>query len=233
MTKETYNIIEEYMLDMMKDSVHDSLHIYRVLNYAIEIAECYSCIDRDVLIASCLLHDIGRKAEYDNPALSHAIEGARLAFKFIKELGWEEERCQCIKECIRTHSFRIDDPTLSMEAKILFDADKLDVTGAVGIARTLMYEGEIGEPLYTMKQGNVQDGSEPDAPESFLKECQKKLLKIYEQFYTEEAIKIAQNRNRIVEDFYNELLEEIKSVSINGNERSINRNLAGVLSRNG
>lgn len=221
MTKETYDIIEEHMLKMMRDPVHDSLHIYRVLNYAMKIAESYNYVDRDVLIASCLLHDIGRQAECENPNLSHAVEGSNLAYRFTKELGWEEEKCQHIKECIKTHSYRIEDRPISMEAKILFDADKLDVTGAVGIARTLMYKGEIGEPIYTMKNGKVQDGSELDSPESFLKECQKKLLRIYDRFYTEEAAKIALERKKITEKFYDELLKEINSASLKGYESEI------------
>lgn len=221
MTKETYDIIEEHMLKMMRDPVHDSLHIYRVLNYAMKIAESYNYVDRDVLIASCLLHDIGRQAGCENPNLSHAVEGSNLAYRFTKELGWEEEKCQHIKECIKTHSYRIEDRPISMEAKILFDADKLDVTGAVGIARTLMYKGEIGEPIYTMKNGKVQDGSELDSPESFLKECQKKLLRIYDRFYTEEAAKIALERKKITEKFYDELLKEINSASLKGYESEI------------
>ena len=156
MTKETYDIIEEYMMKMLPAPAHDSLHMYRVLNYAMKIAESYNYVDRDVLIASCLLHDIGRQAECENPNLSHAVEGSNLAYRFMKKLGWEEEKCQHIKECIKTHSYRIEDRSISMEAKILFDADKLDVTGAVGIARTLMYKGEIGEPIYTTKNGKYR-----------------------------------------------------------------------------
>ena len=75
MTKEVYEIIERYMLEMMKDSAHDRLHIYRVLNQALIIAEKYEDIDREVLIASCLLHDIGRQAQFFNPSVCHAVEG--------------------------------------------------------------------------------------------------------------------------------------------------------------
>lgn len=221
MTKETYDIIEEYMMKMMPAPAHDSLHMYRVLNYAMKIAESYNYVDRDVLIASCLLHDIGRQAECENPNLSHAVEGSNLAYRFMKKLGWEEEKCQHIKECIKTHSYRIEDRSISMEAKILFDADKLDVTGAVGIARTLIYKGEIGEPIYTTKNGKIQDGSEPDSPDSFLKECQKKLLRIYDRFYTEEASRIALERKKITETFYGELLKELNSASLKGYESEI------------
>ncbi len=54
------------MLSCMNDGAHDRQHIYRVLYYALDIAEEY-CIDQDVLIAACLLHDIGRDAQFRNP----------------------------------------------------------------------------------------------------------------------------------------------------------------------
>lgn len=79
MTKDTYQTIEKHMLDNMEDSAHDSLHIYRVLNQAMNIAKEYKEVNTDVLIASCLLHDIGRQAEFENPGLCYAVEGGRQA----------------------------------------------------------------------------------------------------------------------------------------------------------
>ncbi len=64
-----------------------------------------------------------------------------------------------------THRFRRDSQPQSLEAKILFDADKLEVTGAIGIARTLIYKGEVAEPLYHMlPDGRVSDGTGDTSP---------------------------------------------------------------------
>lgn len=62
MTIGTYSLLENYMLSCMDDSAHDKEHIYRVLYHAMEIAKTLQNVDYDVLIAACLLHDIGRKA---------------------------------------------------------------------------------------------------------------------------------------------------------------------------
>lgn len=209
MTKEVFDAIEQYMQEMMGDSAHDCLHIYRVLSQALEIGAHYP-IDTDILIASCLLHDIGRQAQFANPSLCHAMEGGKLAFAFMKSLGWPEEQCLHIQACISTHRFRADNPPQSMEAKILFDADKLDVTGALGIARTLLYKGQVGEPLYTVDDDfQIQNGHAQDDPESFLKEYHFKLKTLYHHFFTPEANAIAQKRKVLMEAFYAELLEEI------------------------
>ena len=87
MTKETYDLIENYMLSCMEDSAHDKEHIYRVLFNALEIAKAKNDIDYDVLITACLLHDIGRREQFDNPALCHAIDGSSLVIKSKKERG--------------------------------------------------------------------------------------------------------------------------------------------------
>lgn len=198
------------MLDMMRDSAHDSLHVYRVLYQALRIAEGYNEINQDVLIASCLLHDIGRMKQFQNSQLCHAIEGGKMAYIFMKEMGWREEDCKHIQECIATHRFRADNTPKTLEAKILFDSDKLDVTGALGIARSLIYKGQVGEPLYAVdEQNNIYMGQNSHEPESFLKEYQFKLVPLYEKFYTEEAHRIAQKRKSIMFMFYNELLDEI------------------------
>ena len=133
MDKAVYDKIEKYMLGFMGDSAHDSLHIYRVLYCAFDIAKGYEGIDKDVLIASCLLHDIGRAAQFGNPELCHAAEGGKIAYGFMQNY-WDESRCAHIRDCVTTHRYRTSSPPKTIEAKILFDADKLDVTGALGIA---------------------------------------------------------------------------------------------------
>jgi len=210
MIKATYNKIENYMLEMMRDFAHDSLHIYRVLHQSLAISEAYDEVNRDVLIASCLLHDIGRDSQFQNPQLCHATEGGKMASAFIGKLGWNENLCMHIQDCITTHRFRTNNPPKTIEAKILFDSDKLDVTGALGIARSLLYKGQCGEPLYTVDEKNqIQDGRDSSAPESFFKEYHFKLIKLYDRFYTKEANSISQKRKNLTLYFFNELMEEV------------------------
>lgn len=70
MKKSTYLLIENYMISYMKDSAHDKEHIYRVLFNAMEIAKHEKDVNYDILICSCLLHDIGRSDQFENPNLS-------------------------------------------------------------------------------------------------------------------------------------------------------------------
>ncbi len=211
MTKETYKLIEAYMLSCMDDSAHDKEHIYRVLYNALEIAKEENGVNYDVLIAACLLHDIGRKEQFEDPALCHAIVGADKAYRFLIDHGFDAEFSQKVKHCIRTHRFRKAMQPESIEAKILFDADKLDVTGALGIARTLMYKGNMAEPIYhVLPSGEISDGTEDTGP-SFFREYKFKLEKLYDRFYTAKGAQLAQQRQKIAAAFYESLYREVNT----------------------
>lgn len=210
MKKETYLLLENYMLSCMTDSAHDKEHIYRVLNNALAIAKEENNVDYDVLIGACLLHDIGRKEQFDNPQLCHAMVGGEKAYRFLIDHGFERNYAEQVKQCITTHRYRKNNLPQSIEAKILFDADKLDVSGAIGIARTLLYKGEVLEPLYTvLPDGSVSDG-ENDTAESFFKEYKHKLEKLYSNFYTKRGAELAVQRQKAAMEFYNHLLHEVR-----------------------
>lgn len=161
MKRETYLLIENYMLSCMTDSAHDKEHIYRVLYNAMEIAKQEQNVDYDVLICACLLHDIARKEQFENPDLCHAEVGAQKAYQFLLDEGFDLQFAEKVAYCIWYHRYRKDHIPQSVEARILFDADKLDATGAIGIARTLLYKGQVSEPLYTLNgNGKVSDGGQ-------------------------------------------------------------------------
>lgn len=137
MERTNYEIIEKFMCQCMSDSAHDREHVYRVLYVALDIASCEKEVDMDILITACLLHDIGRKEQFENPALCHAQVGADKAYDFLIAKGYGENYARRVAACIRSHRYRSNEEPDTIEAKILFDADKLDATGTLGIARTL------------------------------------------------------------------------------------------------
>lgn len=208
MDKILFRTIERYMAECMKDSAHGKDHIYRVLYMALEIAE-YEAVDKEVLTIACLLHDIGREEQFKHPEICHAQIGSEMAYAYLQKLGYDAEKSAHIRDCIRTHRYRTDNEPVSMEARILFDADKLDATGAIGIARTLIYKGIVADPLYDEdEEGNISDGTE-DTSESFFHEYKYKLEKMYDKFYTTRAEQIARERQSTAVSFFNGLQKEI------------------------
>ena len=206
MTNETYQLLENYMRSCMADSAHDAEHIYRVLYNALAIAQAETEVDYDVLITACLLHDIGRKEQFADPTVCHAAAGAEKAYHFLTEQGFAEDFAEKVRHCILTHRFRKAMQPQSIEAKILFDADKLDVTGAIGIARTLMYKGDMAEPLYhLLPGGEISDGTEDLGP-SFFREYKFKLEKLYNadalQFFVNHSLLSAIYTSLFIVPFY-------------------------------
>lgn len=219
MNHHQFHEMEDYMRACMGDSAHDAEHIYRVLYYAMEIAKGEENVDYDVLITACLLHDIGRMEQFRDPSLCHAQVGAQKATDYLLAHGFPAAFAQRVHHCILTHRFRKENQPQSTEAKILFDADKLDVTGAVGIARTLMYRTEQEEPLYTKRpDGSISDGIGDEYP-SFCREYKFKLEKVYDKFLTRGGWEMAQSRQKIVRDYYESLLREVNEGYAEGRER--------------
>ena len=209
MKRETFDLLEKYMRLCAGDSAHDEEHIYRVLYNAMRIAWGEANVDWDVLIAACLLHDIGRPEQFQNPELCHARVGSEKAYAFLMEKGFEENFASRVRSCILTHRFRKAMEPESIEAKILFDADKLDVTGALGIARTLMYKGNMTEPIYTkLPTGEISDGT-AEGPDSFFREYKRKLERLYDRFYTQTGAALGKERRGIAAAFYESLYREV------------------------
>ncbi len=204
------------MLSCLSDSSHDREHVYRVLYNAVDIAEGEEDVDRDVLVCACLLHDIGRPEQFEDPALCHALVGAEKAERFLLEKGYPVDFAANVAAAIRTHRYRRACPPESVEAKILFDADKLDAAGVMGIARTFLYKGGVGDPIYTLDENGVPSDGADQSRVSFFQEYKYKLEGLYDRFYTKRGRELALQRRPAAEAVYRALLEECRRPYISG-----------------
>lgn len=206
MKRERYQKYAAYMESCMGDSAHDAGHVYRVLYAALLLSRGVKNVDMDVLITAALLHDVGR-AEQFRTGRCHAQTGARMAKEYLAGQGESEAFSEHVSCCIRTHRFRSDDPPATVEAKILYDADKLDVSGALGAARTLVYQGHVGHPIYSVgPDGGVLSGEEKQP--SFYSEYRHKLHGISQRFLTAGGRKMALKRAETMQRFVENLRSE-------------------------
>ena len=169
-----------------------------------------------------MLHDIARVEESKDKTgeLDHAILGSEIAEDILRKLQYEEEKIQRIKHCIMAHRFRTGNEPTTIEAKILFDSDKLDAIGAIGIARTFMLSGQFGqrlivkEPLNEYIESNtVENGRLKDVSKHtpFI-EYEVKLKKIPDKLYTKKAKEIGKERLKFMEEYFNRLQMEIEGI---------------------
>lgn len=156
-------------------------------------------------------------------AMEAGAHDAEKAYRFLLGIGQDERFAAHVRDCIRTHSIGRGVSPESLEAKILFDADKLDSVGALGIARTLVFRGERAEPLYTRAaDSSVSDGT-GDRQISFFREYKRELERIYGELYTARGAALAESRRATAEGFYRALLHEARETDEKG--RAILRGL--------
>ena len=127
---------------------HGFDHVERVLALALRLG-AESAADERVLALAALLHDIGRAEEDGNAgATCHASTGATMAREILLRHGADARCARRVADCVRRHRYRGAARPVSREAKLLFDADKLDSLGAVGIGRAFLFAGEVGARLH-------------------------------------------------------------------------------------
>jgi uncharacterized protein len=165
-------------------------------------------VDMDVLLAAAYLHDIGRSYQDESKGvLCHAEEGVRMAGPILEKLTFSEARKNNILHCIRSHRFRGSHTPLTPEARVLFDADKLDAIGAVGVARAFLFAGEVGARLHNA-DATVEDTESYSVEDTGYREFKVKLSKIRDRMLTAEGRKLAEERHVIMVEFFNRFLEE-------------------------
>lgn len=194
------------------DAVHDFSHIERVYKMSERLALAEGA-DLDIVHAAALLHDADGTAPGSETRLEHHLRSAEFAGKVLSEEGWPEERIKAVQHCIRAHRFRGDkEPPESIEAKCIFDADKLDVLGAIGATRAVVYAALAGTPFYAPpSQQFIDSGKEVEGElHSAYHEHLYKLQKIEKKLFTQTARDLAHGRSQYLDGFFEQLIAEIK-----------------------
>ena len=123
---------------------HGMDHVLRVLRSAREIqSEVGGC--RLIVELAALLHDVG-DAKF-NDGIERSAEFSRA---ILAELDVSHEVIEHVAMIVDNISFRKRSAAteLTLEGKIVQDADRLDALGAIGIVRTIEYGAAVGQPFY-------------------------------------------------------------------------------------
>ncbi len=194
------------------DPVHGFDHIERVYRMAQRLA-VETGADLEIVSTAALLHDAeGSHAQDDAARHEHQHSSAGFARQLLLEEGWQEARIEAVLHCIRAHRFRDErEQPQTLEAKVLFDADKLDAIGAIGVARAIAFSLQAGQPVYNqpsrkfLETGRLESGEAHTAYHEYLF----KLGKIKDRLYTSPARRIAEGRHRAMVHFFEQLAAEI------------------------
>ena len=186
---------------------HDWEHTQRVYNLCMHIGQIEGA-DMEILEIAAYLHDVGRSyQDKSKGAICHAEKGAAIASDLLRRFSISNDKKADIIHCIKTHRFRGNSPPETLEAKILFDADKLDAIGAIGIGRAFQFAGEVGARFHNpcIDPEGTEAYSEEDTA---YREFRVKLLKIKDRMLTAEGRHMAEERNTFMERFFERFFQE-------------------------
>lgn len=186
---------------------HGPDHSERVLHTALHIGHRLGA-DLHILTPAALLHDIGRREErLSQGRICHARRGAELAESLLRELGYPHDVIEAICHCIRSHRFRGGLRPATLEAEVLYDADKLDSIGAVGIGRAFLFAGQIGARLH-----NPELDPDQTAPYSLedtaYREFRVKMSRVRNHMLTSVGRELAEQRHAFMQTFFDQLTLE-------------------------
>lgn len=189
------------------DPAHDILHVERVVANARTLAAAEGA-DMRVVIPAAWLHDcvILPKDSPQRPQASRLA--AAVAADFLRDVGFPQAAIPAIRHAIEAHSFSAGIPAVTLEAKIVQDADRLDAIGAIGIARCLLLGGVMKKPLYDREQPFPETRS-PDDEKNVLDHFFVKLLKIESMMQTPAGRREAGRRATIMRVYLRELEREL------------------------
>jgi uncharacterized protein len=189
---------------------HDWDHVERVYALAMHIGKEEGA-DLEIIAISAILHDIARPEEFRSKGkVCHAQLGAKMAKEILFKHGYDQQTINKVTHCIETHRYRNNSVPNTKEAKVLYDADKIDSLGAVGIGRLFMFAGEHKNKLHNTKGIDIKETKEYTKEDTAYREFVFKISKLKEKMLTVEGKRIAQERDHYMRDFFNRLIEEIE-----------------------
>jgi len=194
------------------DPVHGFSHILRVYRLCERIGRQENA-DLTIVKAAALLHDVEGDVDVRE---DHHLAAARFAEKTLIKEGWSAEAIKAVVHCIRAHRFRDDsEKPQTVEAQVLFDADKIDAIGAVGVARAVAYAVRAGMDVYAppsdlyLSSGKYEPGESQTVAHEYLF----KLRHIKDRLFTPSGRSLAAERHELMVRFFEGWLKEIGEYS--------------------
>jgi uncharacterized protein len=200
-------VLLPHAIGSASDGSHDLSHIQRVWKNAATIHATEGG-DAEVLFAATLLHDcVSVEKNASNRAQASTLAAAK-ASAVLTELGWPQARIANVAHAIAAHSFSAGIVPVTLEAKILQDADRLDAIGMVGAARCFYIAGRMGSALYDPADPQALARSHDDKAFA-IDHFEVKLFKLASGFQTVTGARLAAVRQKRLRRFLDEFIDEI------------------------
>jgi uncharacterized protein len=201
------NEVEARFVDFT-DLAHGFEHVQRVYHLAMYLAEQEEA-DGLIVGLAALLHDLGRTTR--GPARSHAERSTKLAAKLLAAYDLPSQTLHAIRHAILAHSYCRGIEPATLEARVLYDADRLDSLGASGVMRWAMIAKHRFRPETRTYHPDDPFAlwREPDGQRYLLDRYFTKLLRLPEAMTTVTGRIMAERRVAFLRLYLRELQQEL------------------------
>lgn len=218
-------IIEQYAKKNLTSPGHKFDHAERVRKWALSIAKAEGYKKTDLVEASALLHDISKDKSKKE---KHGIMGAKAVSRFLKQNKlFKDREIEEIANAIRFHDSNRQGSGKLLD--ILRDADMMDLFGAIGLSRAIIYSNS--KPIFNPKniKGDTWgmgvgefnkkfDAGKDESP--YIIDGINFEISCYGNLATKTAKKLAKPRVKYMKNFILEIEKEMKDNKIAERKRN-------------
>src|SRR6266704_4350756 len=210
-------LARQFMLDEgSEDAAHDYDHLVRVIALADKI-QASEGGDLPTIWAAVSLHDIEQEREYRYGG-DHALIGAELAAELLRDTQFPQRSIPAVQQAIREHRMTGGAIPQTLEGRILYDADKIDCLGAIGIGRLYCITGRYNQKIYSPVPAEIVEPVDPLLVRSLRRrpdyspsiEFQLLFTGLPERMTTKTGRELARERFAFMEEFFTRLQKEVK-----------------------
>ena len=199
-----------------EDAAHDYDHLVRVIALADKI-QASEGGDLSTIWAAVALHDIGQERERRHGG-DHASIGAELAAQLLKDTPFPQDSIPAVQQAIREHRITGGVTPQTLEGRILYDADKIDCLGAIGIGRLYCITGRYNQKVYAPIPDDIVEPIVPHMIRNLRRrpdyspsiEFQLLFADLPERMTTKTGQEMARERFLYMQEFFNRLRQEVE-----------------------
>ena len=195
-----------------KDGSHDLGHFQRVWKAAQYIdKEEGGVADLLILLTAAYFHDLVTLPKNSPERSASSRLSAERTAVLLRDVftDFPPEKIEGVRHAIHAHSFSARVTPLTIEARILQDADRMEALGAIGLARVFYTAGQLSQRLFDAEDPLARERT-PDDLQYSLDHFQVKLFKLPALMNTVTGRRLAEEKAEYLRQFLRTIEREIR-----------------------
>ena len=216
-------VLASIATESMKDAdpANDIFHAELAIRIAKALCEREGA-DFKIVNAALLIHNIAPRKRIDDRVTDYRTDSIQKGRDVLLKVGFPHSSVQEILSCVEAAYFGNEAKAVSIEAKVVHDANKLVTMGALAIARTFAYGGYFRRPIYDPQNSLIRSSEDILHPQNAeydpyainldsISHFRTKLLHIKDTMLTNTGRKLAERRHEFMIQFLDQFFDELNA----------------------